>query len=445
MTSIGAGTDRYLAEFESLERGADRAPAWLAALRREAMARFAERGFPTTRDEDWRYTNLGPLAATPFRAAGAVASLNLSSETVDRAAIGPSAWPRLVFVDGRYAPEHSSRQRLPGGACLSSLAEAMTTDPELVQRHLARHAHWDADVFAALSTAFVQDGAFLHIPAETAIAAPIELLLLTTVPGALAQPRILVVAGPHSRFTVVERYVGLTDDTCFVNAVTEMVVGPGASVDHYVLQEQGASTFHMATIHAALERDSAFSTCEATFGARLARTTLTVRFGGEGGRGSLAGLYVTSGRQHVDHHVTVDHAVPRCSSRQLYKGVLDGSARAVFNGRVIVRPDAQKTDASQTNKHLLLSDGVEVDSKPQLEIFADDVKCTHGAAEGQLAPEAIFYLRSRGLDDTAARRLLTLGFVREVVDRITVEPIRSYLDRTLEARLGTERGSKEMP
>jgi len=257
----------------------------------------------------------------------------------------------------------------------------------------------------------------------------------------MTQPRLLVVAGPHSRFTVVERYVGLTDQGYFVNAVSEIAVGPGASVDHYVVQEQGAAAFHMATIHADLERDSAFSTCEATFGARLARTTLGVRFGGEGGRASLAGLYVSGGRQHVDHHVTVDHAVPRCSSRQLYKGVLDGSARAVFDGRVIVRPNAQKTDAAQTNKHLLLSDGVEVDSKPRLEIFADDVKCTHGAAEGQLAPEAIFYLRSRGLDERAARRLLTLGFVREVVDRIAVEPIRGYLDRALEARLGTD--SKE--
>jgi Fe-S cluster assembly protein SufD len=445
MTSTITSTDRYLAEFESLERGADRAPAWLAALRHEAMARFAGRGFPTTQDEDWRYTNLGPLAATPFRVAGTVAPRALPDEIVNRSAIGPSTWPRLVFVDGRFAPEHSSRHHLPGGARLLSLAEAMTSDGELVERHLARHARWDADVFAALSTAFVQDGAFLHVPAETAIATPIELVLLTTVPGVLAQPRILVVAGPHSRFTVVERYVGLTDDTCFVNTVTELAVGPGASVNHYVLQEQGASTFHMATIHAALERDSAFSTCEVTFGARLARTTLTVRFGGEGGRGAVAGLYVAAGRQHVDHHVTVDHAVPRCSSQQLYKGVLDGSARAVFNGRVIVRPDAQKTDATQTNKHLLLSDGVEVDSKPQLEIFADDVKCTHGAAEGQLAPEAIFYLRSRGLDETVARWLLTLGFVREVVDRIAVEPIRGYLDDTLEARLGTGLVSEELP
>jgi Fe-S cluster assembly protein SufD len=435
-TRVGSGTDRYLEEFERRERrDAARTPSWLATLRRSAMTRFAERGFPTTRDEDWRYTNLGQLPATPFRMAGELGPRDLSGVALDRLAIGPGVSARLVFVDGRYAPELSSRQRLPGGARLSSLAEAMTADGELVERHLTRHAGWDVNVFAALSTAFLQDGAFLHVPAETVIPEPIELIMMTSVPGVLSQPRILIIAGPHSRFTVVERHLGLTD-ACFANAVTEIAAGPGASVDHVVLQEQGASAYHMATIHADLQRDSVLSTCEATFGARLARTTLTVRFVGEGGRGSLAGLYVMGGRQHVDHHVTVDHAVPRCSSQQLYKGVLGGSARAVFNGRVIVRPDAQKTDATQTNKHLLLSDGVEVDSKPQLEIFADDVKCTHGAAEGQLAPEAIFYMRNRGLDETAARQLLTIGFVREVVDRIAVEPIRRYLDRLLETRLG---------
>ena len=445
MTTALAGADRYLAEFEKLERrDATGTPAWLSELRRSAMARFAERGFPTTRDEDWRYTNLAALAAAPFHSASSADPHPVSTERVHRVLIGSSAWPRLVFVDGRYAPEHSSGPALPDGVRLSSLAEAMIDDEELVERHLARHARWDTDVFTALSPAFVRDGAVLYVAAETVIAAPIELVFLTARPGVLSQPRILVAAGPHSRFTVVERHVGLTDAAGFANAVTELAVAPGAAVDHYVLQEQGASAFHMATIHAALERDSAFSTCEATFGARLARTTSTVRFGGEGGRAALAGLYVTGGRQHVDHHVTVDHAVPRCTSRQLFKGVLDGSARAVFDGRVIVRPDAQKTDAAQTNKHLLLSDGVEVDSKPRLEIFADDVKCTHGAAEGQLAPEAIFYLRSRGVDERRARRLLTLGFVREVVDRITVEPIRSYLDRALEARLGSERGSKEI-
>jgi Fe-S cluster assembly protein SufD len=444
MAAITTTRDRFVEEFEALERqGTARRPSWLAPLRRAAIARFADAGFPTTRHEDWRYTNLAGLVETSFRHAEEVGSVGLSTATMARLSLGATGGPRLVFVDGRYSARDSSSTGLSTGVRLSSLAEAMEHDAELVERHLARHAGSDANVFADLSTAFVQDGAFLHLPADTSFEAPIELLFVATTPRVLAQPRILVVAAPHSRATVVERYIGLTDDPYFTNTVTEIVAARGASIGHYTLQEQGAGAFHVATVHAALERDSALSTCGATFGGRLSRATLTLRFGGEGGRGSLSGLYVVGDRQHVDHHVTVDHAVPRCSSRQLYKGVLDGSARAVFNGRVIVRPDAQKTDANQTNKHLLLSDDVEVDSKPQLEIFADDVKCTHGAAEGQLAPESIVYLRSRGLSESTARALLTLGFAREVVDDVAVEAIRTDLDRMLRARLGTARATKE--
>ncbi|MGH9286552.1 MAG: Fe-S cluster assembly protein SufD, partial [Acidimicrobiales bacterium] len=349
------------------------------------------------------------LAATPFRPAGDTVAAGLPAEALERLGLGGIDWPRLVFVDGRYSAKHSSVRPLRGGGRAGSLADAMIIDGELVERHLARHAAWDANVFAALNTAFVQDGAFVYLAPEARGEVPIELLFVASSPGVLAQPRNMIVAGPHSRVTVVERYVGLTDEAYFTNAVTEIVAGPGSAIDHYALQEQGADAFHVATIHATLERDSAFSTCGASFGGRLGRTTLTLKFGGGGARGALSGLYVVGGHQHVDNHVTVDHAVPHCSSRQLYKGVLDGHARAVFNGRIIVRPHAQKTDANQTNKHLLLSDGVEVDSKPQLEIFADDVKCTHGAAEGQLAPEALFYLKSRGLGEETARALLTYG------------------------------------
>jgi Fe-S cluster assembly protein SufD len=440
MATVVTAKDRYLAAFETREReGALGGPSWLTSRRRSAMARFAEAGFPTTRDEDWRYTSLAPLTAMSFGSAGGLAR-ELPAGTRPPVALGGSGGPRLVFVNGRYSSGHSSPSPLPGGGRLSSLAEAMTADGELLERHLARHAAWEANAFAALSTAFVEDGAVLHVAADTSLTAPIELLYLTT--GGLAQPRALVVAGPHSRVCVVERHVGLTDEPALTNAVTEIVIGPGAVVDHYVVQEQGAATFHVATVHAALDRDSTFSACGVTFGGRLSRTTLSMRFSGEGGHGALAGLYVVGGRQHVDNHVTVDHAVPRCSSRQLYKGVLDGSARAVFNGRVVVRPGAQKTDASQANKHLLLSDGVEVDSKPQLEIFADDVRCTHGAAEGQLAPEALFYLKSRGLGDATARALLTYGFARAVVERITAAPVQAHVDRALLARLRTPEGSR---
>jgi len=439
--------DRYLAEFERLKRrSTPSTPSWLVSLRQSAMARFAEIGFPTTRDEDWRYTSLASLAAMEFRLVGDVVRDAVSTGALERISLGGPDWPRLVFVNGRFSAPHSSWTPLPAGARLLSLAEALTAealavDGVLVERHLARHAAWDTNVFAALNTAFIEHGVFLHVPADTSLPAPIELIFLATEPGTLVQPRVLIVAGAQSRLCVVERYVGLIGEAYFSNTVTEIAVGPGASVDHHVIQEQGAGAFHIATIDADLERDSAFSTCGATFGGRLARTTLAARFGGEGGRAALSGLYVVGGRQHVDNHVTVDHAVPRCSSQQLYKGVLDGSSRAVFNGRILVRPDAQKTDANQTNKHLLLSEGVEVDSKPQLEIFADDVRCTHGAAEGQLAPEALFYLKSRGFSEASARALLTYGFAREVVDGIALTSIQAHLDRLLTARL-TGRPSK---
>jgi Fe-S cluster assembly protein SufD len=443
-TTVATAKDRYLAEFEAVElQGAFRSPSWLAPLRRRAIERFAESGFPTTKDEDWRYTNLAALAAMPFRPA-APSPAGVPAGARERLALPGATWPRLVFVDGRHAPALSTARPLPGGGQVASLAEVMPTDGDMIQRHLGRHARWDGNVFAALNTAFIEDGGFVYQPPEARGETPIELVFLATTPGIVTQPRILIVAGPHSRLTVVERYVGITDGAYFTNAVTEIVAGPGAAMDHYVLQEQGAEAFHVATVHAALGPDSAFDTCGAAFGGRLARTTLTLEFAGEGARAAVNGLYVVGGRQHVDHHVTVDHAVPRCASRQLFKGVLDGASRAVFNGRILVRPDAQKTDAAQTNKHLLLSDGVEVDSKPQLEIFADDVKCTHGAAEGQPAPEALFYLKSRGLGAETARALLTYGFAHEVLERVAVEPLQVHLDRLLLARLGSERATKEI-
>jgi Fe-S cluster assembly protein SufD len=432
MASAASMKDRHVSA------GAVAQPAWLWPLRRRAIAHVADVGFPTTRDEAWRYTNLAPLAAASFPPAdGAVRDADAPrSAALDRWAL-LDGHMRLVFVDGRYAPRLSSPG--PGaGVHVRSLAEAMRTDDERLGRHLARHATWDANVFAALNTAFVSDGAFVDLPPETRSDRPIELMFLGATPGVATHPRVLILVGPHSRVTVIERYIGLAAGAYFTNTVTEVVVAGGASVEHHVVQEQDLEAFHIATVHAALDRDSAFSTCGVSLGARLARTTLSVRFGGEGGRAELGGLYAIGGAQHVDHHVTVEHAVPRCASRQLYKGVLDGRSRAVFNGRIVVRPEAQKTDASQTNKHLLLSDTVEVDSKPQLEIFADDVKCTHGAAEGQLAPEALYYLRTRGLSEERARALLTYGFAREVIEQVRVDPLRMYLDRALMAWLGTK-------
>ncbi len=294
--TVVTARNHYLAEFEALERqGALRSPSWLAPLRRRAIDRFAEQGFPTTKDEDWRYTNLAALAGTPFRHP-APSPDGVPAGALDRLALAGAGWPRLVFIDGRYSPKLSTSRPLPGGGRAGSLAEAMITDAEVVEQHLGRSEGRDGNVFTALSTAFLEDGAFLCLPAEARAETPIELLFLAATPGVVAQPRTLIVAGRHSRLSVIERYVGLTDEAHFTNTVTEVVAGSGASVDHYVLQEQGAEAFHVATLCATLERDSAFATCGTTFGARLARTTLTLELAGEGARGAINGLYVVGGR-----------------------------------------------------------------------------------------------------------------------------------------------------
>jgi Fe-S cluster assembly protein SufD len=435
MTAVETVKDRYLADFEAFDgRELASGPSWLQTLRRAAIARFAEVGFPTVREEAWRYTSVAPLVERGFRPAGGEGRDGLGSDAAGHFALGAGGWSRLVFVDGRFAAELSSVPSLPGGARLTSLADALSTAEPLLERHLGRYAGYEQDGFTALSTAFARDGAFVSLPAGTHLPDPIHLLFVGT-SEVLAQPRNLIVAGPASEATIVEHYVGLSERAYLTNAVTEVVVGEGAVIRHYTLQEESEDAFHVGTLHVDQDRDSTFRACSATMGGRLVRKNLGVRLHAEGGSATLDGLYALAGRQHVDNHVTVDHAAPRCASQQLYKGILDGRSRAVFNGRILVRRDAQKTDANQTNKSLLLADGPEVYSKPHLEIFADDVRCTHGAAEGQLAEEAIFYLESRGLGEATARALLTYGFAREVIDRIAVEPVRTRLDRLLLARL----------
>jgi Fe-S cluster assembly protein SufD len=434
--------DRYLAEFDAFERtrGA-RGPGWLEARRQAAIARFAEVGFPTVREEAWRYTSVAPLLEPGFRPILDGAPNGVGPSLVDRFRLGPSEWHRLVFVNGRLARPLSSTRPPRGGARVAGLADVLATDPSLVEPHLALHAHPEPDGFAALSTAFVQDGAVVLLPPGARLTEPIHLLFVATA-GALAQPRILVVAGPDSEATIVEHYVGATGPTYMSNAVTEIVLGGGARLHRYTLHEHPEHAMHVGTVQVDQDRDSTLQASVAVMGGRLVRDTLGVRLLGEGAAATLDGLYAVGGVQHIDNHITVDHAAPRCTSQQLYKGILDGRARAVFHGRILVRRDAQKTDANQTNKSLLLAEGPEVYSKPQLEIFADDVRCTHGAAEGQVAEDALFYLESRGLGEATARMLLAYGFAHEVIDRIPVEPLRARLDRLLHGRLEPTRISE---
>jgi Fe-S cluster assembly protein SufD len=421
------------ANFKLLDGGVGR----IGLLRQAAFARFAELGLPTTQDEDWKYTSLAPLTQIQFAPPAEAKPPTL--EQLNRLAGGSpvDGAVRLVFIDGRYRAELSSRGSSTGGAYIGGLGTAHAERPEFVERELARHADYQRDALTALNTAFIEDGAFIHLPAGAVLQAPIHLLFVSTAHGkpTLSQPRNLVVLGAGSQATVIETYAGLSDDVYFTNAVTEIVLGENAQLDHYKLQEEGARAFHIALTQVQHGRDSRFNSHSVALGAALARNDVRALFAREGSACTLNGLYMATGKQHLDNRTLIDHQSPRCTSRELYKGVLDGQSRGVFGGRVLVRHDAQKTDASQTNKNLLLSDEAVVDTKPQLEIFADDVKCAHGAAVGQLDEDALFYLRSRGIGQEAAKSLLTYAFASEMVNLIPLAPLRARVRELVTSRL----------
>jgi Fe-S cluster assembly protein SufD len=430
--------DHYVAALETAQKGEFREePAWAGALRRSAMSRFAERGFPTLKDEDWKYTSVEGLASVPFAPMEPHQANGVTPSRVRRLAFGMEGAGRLVFVNGRFMGSLSGTRSSAGELRLGSLATLLRDDPERLERVLARHASFDEHPFVALNTALWTDGAFIHIPEGAVLEQPIHVLYLTTsrAAGGVAHPRNLILADKFAQATIVESYAGLSSDQYWSNPVTEVVAGEGAVVAHYKIQRESLSAFHVATLQAHLDRNSRFTTRSISLGGALVRNDVNGVFDGEGGYCRMDGLYLLTGRQHEDNHTLIDHAKPHCSSSELYKGVLDGEARGVFNGAVVVRQDAQQTDARQANRNLLLSDDAVVDTKPQLEILADDVKCAHAATVGQLDETSMFYLRSRGLSEEAARNLLIHAFAAEVIDRIPWKRIRDGLAAELMARL----------
>lgn len=434
-TTTAAPADVFRTHFEALVTEAE--PAWLRAVREEGFARFASRGFPGPREEAWRHTSVAPIARTSFSrpgAGGTVPTQRLRQLDFGGAFTG---W-EIVFVDGRFSRELSSPAAAEG-VRLTSLAEALRSEPDRVRPHLARLAPPDAiDPFRGLNTALMEDGGFIEVSADLAPTAPIHLIFYSTGEDGrptVTHPRTLVVAGRGSRATVVETYAGREGGAYFTNAVTEIVAEAGARVDHFKLQRESEGAFHVSTLAVELARDATFSDHSVSVGGGLVRQHVEVRFAGEGGDCALFGLFVGDGSQHLDTHTLVDHAVPHCTSRELYKGILGGRARGVFHGKVLVRQDAQKTNAYQANQNLLLSREALVNSTPALEIHADDVKCKHGSTTGQLDPQALFYLRSRGIGEEEARSLLTYAFASELVTRITVQPVRVALEAFLHHRL----------
>lgn len=411
-------------------------PRWLDELRRDAIAHFGAVGFPTTRDEEWKYTSVAAIEGTDFHAHdGAPQRQPDGADGI----VGDISWARLVFVDGAHGPELKA---LPTGvqtSCVASLAGALILSDVNAERELGRVLPFEMNGFVALNTAFFRDGAFLSIPDGVALAQPIHLIHRSSDRplASASHPRNLVILGARSSATIVETYVGSAEGRSLTNAVTEVVLGEGAVLTHCKSVSGGSQAYHVGSTAVRQARGSLYTSMSLSAGSALARHDLRVTLREEGAECTLLGLYLVRGSEHVDNHTAIDHAAPHGTSRQLYKGILDGHGRAVFSGKILVRPGSQQTDAHQANRNLLLSPDATVDTKPQLEILADDVKCSHGATVGQLDPEMLFYLNSRGLGGAAAQALLTYGFAAEVIERVRPESLRTHLADRLANRLGT--------
>ncbi len=436
--------DWYLSNFERFEKSLNgEASSFIHDIRKSAIARFAEVGFPTTRDEEWKYTDVSPLTKVNFtpilqQNLGGISKNDIAPFTFNNL---PSH--RLVFVNGHFSKELSSVGVVPKGVKLGSLAEAVKSNDNVVKEHLTRHIHFSSNGFTALNAAFFYDGAFVVIPKGTILDLPIHLLFISSgfETEFVSFPRNLIVAEPNSQAAIIESYVSVKNNIYFTNTVSEIVLGENAIVEHDKLQIESNRAFHIGTTQIYQERSSNFISNAISLGGLLVRNNIMPILDGEGAEATLNGLYLGTGSQHIDNHTVIDHAKPHCPSHELYKGILAGKSKGVFNGKIMVRKDAQKTDAKQTNKNLILSDDASVDTKPQLEIYANDVKCTHGATIGQLDEEAVFYLRSRGLDVDKAKDILIYAFASDVIDRIKVEPLRDLLHQMIHDRLEEGRAS----
>ncbi len=411
---------------------------WLRSIRENAMQRFTALGFPTTKDESWRFTNVAPIAKTSF-ALAPQQPVSIDLQQLNQFIIPDLNAIRLVFVNGRYSPRLSHAQELPKGLRIMPLAQAMEAHRDLVRPHLEGHRLHaaQADAFTHMNTAFLEDGAFIHVARGKAIETPIELLSISTESDSptMTHPRHLIIADESAELTVIERSVSLHGGNYFTNAVTDILVGTNATVNHYLLEEENSEAFNVSTLRTRQMADSRCNSHTVLLGGKLVRNNVHAILDGKSTECLINGLYIGSDSQHMDNHMRVEHAQPHGDSRQFYHGILNDRASAVFAGRIIVHPGAQKTDAKQTNRNLLLSDESHVDTQPQLEIYADDVKCTHGATIGQLDEQAVFYFRARGISNDTARSMLIHAFAGESVTRMGNPAIRAYVDNILFARL----------
>ena len=432
MAQLMEPTNLYAADFDRLVGRLDGAWSHFADARRAAFDRFNELGFPTTKHEEWRFTNLQPIVKTAFVPAEPGAPV--TADTIDHLAFAAIGGCRIVFVDGFYRSDLSNLADLPAGMRVLSLGEA--ADDALVCDHLGRYAATD-DSLTAMNTAFAADGVVVHVEKNVNVEQPIHVVYYSTAGDRpqVTHPRNLIVVETGGSATVIEHYASDETGDIFSNAVTEAVIADNAQLHHYLLEREHEQAFNVATLRVQQGRDSRLESHSILLGGGLVRNNIHVEMTGEGAHGLINGLYLPHGDQHMDNHMRVVHAAPHCDSRQYYKGILDGSSSGVFTGRIVVNEGAQKTDAVQSNTNLLLSNSARIDTKPQLEIYADDVKCTHGATTGQIDEKALFYLRSRGLSESAARGLLIYAFAHESIDRMKLESVRGIIEKLLVHRL----------
>lgn len=436
MPDVIQDNDPRLTLFSRLEAAADQ-PGWLLNIRKSGLARFSENGFPTTRDEDWRFTNVQPIANLPFKPVFELPKTPPAENDLVAMHFGGTTNTRLVFVDGHFAPQLSSLPEPQDGVIVSDLKSALTNHPELIEGRLATLSTVDTNAFTGLNTAYFQDGVFIHVAAGKQVEQPVYALFISTASdeGATASPRELVIAGENSRLTYLANYVSVGDAATFNNVVGEFFVGDNAHVEHIKFQDEHPGAYHVAGIYSDTGRNARFWSHSFALGSKLSRNTIRAKLSGSGLQAVLNGLYLTHDDQLADHHMFVEHVQPHCESHEYFNGILDDRSRGVFHGRIYVHRAAQKTDAKQTNKNLLLSDDARVNTKPQLEIYADDVKCTHGATIGQMDTDAIFYLRSRGLELETARRLLMHAFAGEIIERVQHPALREELNDIVWDRL----------
>lgn len=438
MNKDNTNIQQYLNDFEKLDSNVK--TDWFSQQRQSALKLFQETGFPITRQENWKYTDTRAIAKKTFSSLKSD-PVSISTDEINNVRFKDLDSYELVFVNGVYSEEHSNINDLPEGVIIEDMAAALAKDNDLLVKHLAQYADSNISPFTALNTAFIQHGTYINVPKNTVLEKPITVFYLAKNNGQAngesfaSHPRNLIVMGEHAEAILIENYIGLDDANYFTNAVTEVSLSASAILKHYKIQQESLNAYHIGNLNVMQEKDSRLQSNSVSLGGSLVRNDIHGQLAAEGAEIIMDGLYMTNGKQHVDNHTRVDHLKPNTYSSENYRGVLNGRSRAVFNGKVVVHPQAQKIEAYQNNANLLLSDDAEIDTKPELEIYADDVKCSHGATVGQLDENMLFYLRSRAIDEETARSLLTYAFADEVLSNISLAPVRNQLEYLIVGQL----------